>query len=96
MKSNTIIYNGKRHNVVTTFVGKNMYDNIKSGKKKQLRLFYTPYWNYLILNFFLVYESIAMCYKCKGGRGQVYVELRSVKYGNTTFEIELGRIIKEL
>lgn len=94
MKSNTIIYNGKRHNVVTMVVGKNRYDSIKSGKKKQLRLFYTPYWNYLILNFFLVYASIAMCYKCKGERGQVYVELRGVKYDNTAFEIELGRIIK--
>lgn len=94
MKTNTIIFNGKRRNVVIMVVGKDRYDSIKSGKKKQLRLFYTPYWNYLILNFFLVYESIAMCYKCKGERGQVYVELRNVRYDNTAFEIELGRIIK--
>ena len=94
MESNTIIYNGKRHNVVTIFIGKNRYDSIKSGKKKQLRLFYSPYWNYLILNFFLVYTNIAMCYKCKGERGQVYVELRGVRYDNTAFELELGRIIK--
>lgn len=94
MESNTIIYNGKRHNVVTIFIGKNRYDSIKSGKKKQLRLFYSPYWNYLILNFFLVYTNIAMCYKCKGERGQVYVELRGVKYYNKVFEIELGKIIK--
>lgn len=94
MKSNTIIYKGKRHNVVTMVVGKNRYDSIKTGKKKLLRLFYTPYWNSLILNFFLIYEHIAMCYKCKGERGQVYVELRGVKYDNTAFEIELGRIIK--
>lgn len=94
MESNTIIYNGKRHNVVTMFIGKNKYDSIKSGKKKRLRLFYSPYWNYLILNFFLVYERIAMCYKCKGERGEVYVELRGVKYYNKVFEIELGRIIK--
>lgn len=94
MKSNTIIFSGKRHNVVTMVVGKNRYDSIKSGKKKLLRLFYTPYWNYLILNFFLVYTHIAMCYRCKGERGQVYVELRGVKYDNKSFEIELGRIIK--
>ena len=94
MESNTIIYNGKRHIVVTMFIGKDKYDSIKSGKKKRLRLFYSPYWNYLILNFFLVYERIALCYKCKGERGEVYVELRGVKYCNKVFEIELGRIIK--